>query len=93
MGSAVGAVSSLLRFPVKSMLGERLESAAVTVPRCVMTTLEQGDLPADTGVLRTIAEHNSVDCFGTGTKYPCVGVYANVVEGGTVTVGQPVIVS
>jgi uncharacterized protein YcbX len=61
-----------------------------TVPRCVMTTLEQDDLPADISVLRTISEHNSVDCFGTGVPYPCVGVYADVVAKGPISVGQPV---
>jgi uncharacterized protein YcbX len=69
--------------------GARL-AVTFTVPRCVMTTLEQGDLPADPEVLRTITQHNSVDCFSTGTRYPCVGVYANVVDTGTVTVGDAV---
>lgn len=61
-----------------------------TVPRCVMTTLAQDDLPADPDVLRTISEHNAVDCFGTGVAYPCVGVYADVAAAGTVAVGQTV---
>lgn len=65
-------------------------SLSFTVPRCVMTTLEQGDLPADTGVLRAISEHNAVDCLGTGTPYPCVGVYADVAGGGTIATGDPV---
>jgi uncharacterized protein YcbX len=71
-------------------VGDVRLSVSFTVPRCVMTTLEQGDLPADPGVLQTIADHNSVDCFGTGTSYPCVGVYANVVDGGAISVGQGV---
>ena len=28
------------------------------MPRCVMTTLPQGDLPRDLGILRTVAQHN-----------------------------------
>ena len=43
-------------------------------PRCVMTTLPQGDLPKDAGILRTAAQHNHAN----------VGVYADVVKGGTV---------
>ncbi|MBA3652608.1 MAG: MOSC domain-containing protein [Actinobacteria bacterium] len=61
-----------------------------TVPRCVMTTLAQGDLPADRDVLRTITAENSVDVFSTGTAYPCVGVYGEVVTGGDVRVGDAV---
>jgi MOSC domain-containing protein len=72
-----------------SIGGVRL-SVTFTVPRCVMTTLEQGDLPADPGVLRTIAEHNSIDVLSTGTPYPCVGVYADVASPGDVRVGDPV---
>jgi uncharacterized protein len=49
-------------------------------PRCVMTTLPQGDLPKDSGILRTAAQHNGVN----------VGVYASVLSGGTVRRGDPV---
>jgi uncharacterized protein YcbX len=48
--------------------------------RCVMTTLAQGDLPTDPGILRTAAQHNHVN----------VGVYAAVVRGGTIRRGDPV---
>lgn len=48
--------------------------------RCVMTTLAQGDLPKDPGILRTIAEHNKAN----------VGVYAAVVHGGTIRRGDTV---
>jgi uncharacterized protein YcbX len=65
-------------------------SVSFTVPRCVMTTIAQGDLPADPEVLRTIARHNRVDVFGNGTPYPCVGVYADVTSGGTIRAGDPV---
>ncbi len=43
-------------------------------PRCVMTTLGQGDLPKDTKILRTAAQHNEAH----------VGVYAEVIQGGTI---------
>src|SRR5213594_1009720 len=48
--------------------------------RCVMTTLAQGDLSRDPGILRTAAQHNQVN----------VGVYAAVVRGGTIRRGDPV---
>ena len=54
----------------------------ITVPcgRCVMTTLAQGDLPKDNGILRTAVQHNQ----------GYVGVYATVVQGGTITRGDRV---
>jgi uncharacterized protein len=48
--------------------------------RCVMTTLAQGDLPKDPGILRTAAQHNQVN----------VGVYAAVERGGTIRRGDPI---
>jgi uncharacterized protein len=58
-------------------------------PRCVMTTLAQGDLPKDPGILRTAAQYNRVEIPGSG-RYPCVGVYATVAAGGRVRRGDPV---
>jgi uncharacterized protein YcbX len=49
-------------------------------PRCVMTTLPQGDLPKDAGILRTAAQHNRAN----------VGVYASVLQGGKVRRGDSV---
>ena len=46
--------------------------------RCVMTTLPQGDLPRDLGILRTVARYNSVNA----------GVYASVHRGGTIRRGD-----
>jgi uncharacterized protein YcbX len=42
--------------------------------RCVMTTLAQGELPRDPGILRTAVQHHQGQ----------VGVYAAVVRGGTI---------
>jgi MOSC domain-containing protein len=57
-------------------------SLKVTGPctRCVMTTLAQGDLPRDTGILKTAAKHNQVN----------VGVYASVLTGGVIRRGDVV---
>lgn len=49
-------------------------------PRCVMTTLPQGDLPKDARILRTAAQHNQVH----------VGVYAAVLRGGAIRCGDSV---
>ena len=48
--------------------------------RCVMTTLAQGDLPRDPGILRTAAQHNKVS----------VGIYATVERGGSIRRGDAV---
>jgi uncharacterized protein YcbX len=58
--------------------------------RCVMTTLPQGDLPNDPGILRAAARHNNVMIAPLGQKMPSVGVYAAVVRGGTIRRGDPV---
>jgi hypothetical protein len=47
-------------------------------PRCVMTTLPQGDLAKDKGILRTAAQHNRAN----------VGVYASVLQAGKVRRGD-----
>jgi uncharacterized protein YcbX len=47
--------------------------------RCVMTTLAQGDLSKDPGILRTAAQHNQVN----------VGVYAAVARSGSIRRGDP----
>lgn len=57
----------------------------ITVPtgRCVMTTLPQGDLAEDRGILKTAVQHHRA----------MVGVYAAVVQGGTIRQGDRVTLS
>ena len=47
-------------------------------PRCVMTTLAQGDLPSDPNILKSAAKYNDAK----------VGIYATVVQPGTVHIGD-----
>lgn len=63
------------------MIGEEI-LLRVTGPctRCVMTTLPQGDLPKDLGILHTVAKYNQVHA----------GVYASVHRGGTIHRGDRV---
>lgn len=62
-------------------------------PRCVVTTLPQGDLPRDRGILRTLAQHTSAASvtLAPGVVFPAVaGVYARVLQGGVVRRGDAV---
>jgi len=62
-------------------IGERVRiKIDLSCARCVMTTLAQRDLPKDSGILRTAAQHNQVK----------VGVYASVVRAGKIRVGDTV---
>lgn len=60
----------------------------IPCPRCVMTTLPQGDLPQDSGILKTAAQQNSVMIQPGNQKKPSVGVYAKVLQGGHVRRGD-----
>jgi uncharacterized protein YcbX len=63
----------------KIMIGEDIVLRVTgSCTRCVMTTLPQGDLPKDLGILRTIARYNKVNA----------GVYASVQRGGTIHRGD-----
>lgn len=64
---------------------------SITAMRCVMTTLAQGDLPADADTLRAIAKHNRLEIPGMGV-WACAGVYADVTAGGSVSVGDAYVV-
>ena len=71
-------------FVEQSWIGKTIKigdvQLTITSPcgRCVMTTLAQGDLPKDNGILRTAVQRNEGN----------VGVYAKVVQGGTLKRGD-----
>jgi hypothetical protein len=74
-------------FPEQAWIGHTLSIGdevrlIITGPcaRCVMTTLAQGELPKDSGILRTAVQHTQGH----------VGVYAGVVQGGTIRRGDKV---
>ncbi len=76
-------------------IGEEVRlSVTDACPRCVMTTLPQGDLPKDPGILRTLAQHNRVtggDALGPDGIYRAIaGVYARVVRVGAIRRGDSV---
>lgn len=75
-------------FPENDEWGEKIVAIGdevkfkVTGPcgRCVMTTLSQGDVPKDIGILKTAAKHNQAR----------VGAYASVLQRGTIRRGDSV---
>jgi uncharacterized protein len=70
-------------------IGGAVFEVTAPTPRCVMTTLPQGDLPRDRLILRTVARKNRREFAGFGI-WACLGAYATVVEPGQVAVGDPV---
>lgn len=67
-------------------IGTAVVEVLTPTPRCAVPALAHGDLPADPDVLRTVVARNRID-IGRG-HFACVGVYARVVTGGSVTVGD-----
>lgn len=72
-------------------VGEVVLRVHVPTPRCVVTTVAQPGLAADSDVLRAVAQHSSVPVLDRGPM-PCVGAYAEVVRPGVVRVGDAVTV-
>ena len=70
---------------------EAIVDVLVPSPRCAVPTLPHGPLPADPDAFRTVRQHNFVpvpiEGFGSA---PCLGVHADVVQGGRLTVGDEV---
>lgn len=61
----------------------------IPCPRYVTMIMPQGELPHDPGILRTVAQHNMREVGEFGTL-PCAGVYADVVNPGTIRRGDSV---
>lgn len=73
-------------------IGDVVLDVLAPIPRCVMVTLAQQELPPDIDVLRTLAKHNRLELPGMG-RSACLGVYGTVVTPGRITAGQTVMVS
>lgn len=61
------------------------------MPRCVMTTVAQGDLPHDPEILRTLARESRRDVPRAGTS-ACAGLQTSITAAGTVRLGDAVAV-
>ena len=73
-------------------IGDRIRLRVdMPVPRCVMTTLAQDELPQDMEVLRALVRHNRIASGKLG-QLPCAGVYTVVVKSGMLRVGDAVVV-
>jgi hypothetical protein len=70
-------------------IGDVQLEVLMPVPRCVMTTLGQSELPKDSGVLRATARHNMIEAGPLGPM-PCAGVYAKVTASGSISVRDAV---
>ncbi|HVE67694.1 MAG TPA: MOSC N-terminal beta barrel domain-containing protein [Solirubrobacteraceae bacterium] len=71
-------------------LGESARASVLApMPRCVMTTLPQPDLPRDPLILRTLAERNRHSLADAGV-FACAGALANVAAPGPLAAGDRV---
>lgn len=73
---------------ILSIGGTKLRAMGPT-PRCIIPTLEHGQLPRAPHALRTPAAENRVDAFGLGLL-PCAGTYLQVLSEGTLQIGDRV---
>jgi uncharacterized protein len=71
-------------------VGETRLRVMCATPRCVIPTLEHGVLPRAPHALRTPAAENRVEALGLGVL-PCAGAYLEVLQEGTIHVGDPVL--
>ena len=74
----------------RARVGTATVAFTTASPRCVMTTLGQPGLPGDRAILQTLARQHRLDFNGVG-MFACLGLYAEVIEAGTISEGDDVI--
>ena len=70
-------------------IGKVLLQATLPTPRCSVPTLEHGDSNREPRALRIPADRNRIEVAGFGVL-PCAGLYATVLEAGTVHEGDEI---
>lgn len=70
-------------------IGTVLLQATLPTPRCSVPTLEHGDRNREPRALRIPADRNRIEVTGFGVL-PCAGMYATVLETGTVHEGDEI---
>jgi MOSC domain-containing protein len=70
--------------------GDLVLRVIARTPRCAIPTLSHGRLPRDTEALRVVARHNRVSPLPDAGPEPCAGVYAEVLQPGRISTGDPV---
>jgi uncharacterized protein len=71
-------------------IGEVVVRVTVPTPRCVVPTLAHDELPADPGIMRTVARVHRIPVLTLGSL-SCVGVYLDVVRPGVIRMADPVV--
>jgi uncharacterized protein YcbX len=64
----------------------------IPTPRCAIPTLEHGGLPRALHAVRTLLDENRVDVPGFGVV-PCAGLYAEVLDPGTIRAGETAVLN
>lgn len=68
-------------------IGPVVLRVVLPTPRCAVPTLAHGALPRRTDAVRTLLEQNRIPIPEFGVR-PCLGAYAQVVNGGTISLGD-----
>ncbi|WP_330334328.1 MOSC domain-containing protein [Streptomyces sp. NBC_00536] len=73
-------------------IGTALFRVTVPTPRCVVPSLGHDELPADPDIMRTVAREHRVPVLTLG-PLSCLGLYLDVLEPGTIRIGDAVTVA